>query len=287
MGIKKLVTFIAILIIVLVFSTSALASGNEVRFSGDIHIRENETKAGDVIAFGGSIVVDGTVNGNVVSFGGDVTVRGVVNGNVVVFGGSLDEISGSIIHGEIIEIASGGISLGDLSNLNINFSFNRTRWAITTLIISMVLSLLILVVMPNAIENMADYLPQKTGKVVLVGFLSLMAFPVLLIICLLTILLLVGLLFTPLLILTYILMGYIGNVAVSVFVGKRLSILINQENLPLAVKMLMGLVVLWGARNVPFVGGWISFALVFITLGVVIATGFGRVKANGVEKEVA
>lgn len=275
-NLRKIASLMTITLLLLVFSTAAFASGSEVKFSGDIHVGVDETKAGDVVGFGGEIIVDGTVNGDVVSIGGDVTINGTVSGDVVVIGGTLTRGASATIRGEIVEIGSGSFSLGDLSALNISFGFNKTAWALTSLLITVILSLLVVVIMPRGIENMANYLPNKTGKVVLSGLIGILAFPVLLILCMLSIILLIGLLLTPLLILVYVVIGYIGNVAVSLFIGKRLSKLFNQENLPMAVQMLMGLVVLWGARNVPFIGGWIGFALLFVNIGLVLASKFGR-----------
>ena len=274
--IKRITSLAALIMFILVFSTVAFASGGEFRISGDIHVLEGEIKSGDIVAIGGSITVDGIVNGDVVAIGGNVSVKGTIDGDVVLIGGRLSEMTGSVITGEIVEMGPGIISLGDFSNLNLNFGFNSTRWAITSLIVSMILSLLVIVIMPKKIENMANYLPKKPGKVVLTGLVGVLAFPFLLIICILSIILLIGLLLTPLLIVAYVVIGYIGNVAVSVFVGKRLSTLMNKENLPLPVQMIIGLIVLWGARNVPIIGFWISFALLFVTLGLVLASSFGR-----------
>ncbi len=281
-GLRKIMSLTTVFVIVLLFSTVAFASNGEFKLGGDIHITENQTKNGDIVAIGGNVTIDGTVNGDVVAIGGNVTLRGRVNGDVVIVGGELTMSEEAAITGEKIEIGTGSLSLSDLSGItNINFTFyNRTAWSITALVVNILLSLLVVVIMPKSIENMADYLPQKGGKVALVGLLTVLAFPVLLIISLLAILILIGIMLTPLLILLYVVMAFLGSVAVSVFIGKRLSKLIDRESLNLPIKMIIGLVVLWGAKQVPFIGGWISFAMIFVTLGLVVASRFGKVDLN-------
>jgi hypothetical protein len=83
-------------------------SGDVVRFGSDIHILENQSVRGDVVAMGGDITVDGHVRGDVVAMGGDVSLGPTahVEGQVVNFGGRLSEAHGSRVDGQ--RVSAGG-----------------------------------------------------------------------------------------------------------------------------------------------------------------------------------
>lgn len=77
-------------------------SGDVVRFGSDIVIREGQVVSGDVVAMGGDVTVNGTVEKDVVAMGGDVYLGpdGKVDGQVVTIGGKLHEQPGSHVGGQ-------------------------------------------------------------------------------------------------------------------------------------------------------------------------------------------
>ncbi len=84
-------------------------SGDVVRFGSDIHIRAGQRIAGDVVAMGGDVTVDGRVEGDVVAMGGDITVgsSGAIDGQVVTLGGQLHESPGAQVRGQ--RVTAGGL----------------------------------------------------------------------------------------------------------------------------------------------------------------------------------
>jgi hypothetical protein len=91
---------------------TASRSGDVVRFGSDIHVRAGQTIAGDVVAMGGDVTVDGHVEGDVVAMGGDVILSptGEVDGQVVTLGGHLREQPGSHVGGQ--RVSAGGLPRG-------------------------------------------------------------------------------------------------------------------------------------------------------------------------------
>jgi hypothetical protein len=87
-------------------------SGDVVRFGSNIHVRAGQRIAGDVVAMGGDVTVDGHVEGDVVAMGGDVIVNptGEVDGQVVTLGGHLREEPGSHVRGQRVQ--AGGLPRG-------------------------------------------------------------------------------------------------------------------------------------------------------------------------------
>lgn len=68
--------------------------------------------AGDVTAFGGSIVVEdqGQIGGDTTSFGGDIRLENQVkvDGDVTVFGGHIRRNPGAVIGGDVTDMSGGG-----------------------------------------------------------------------------------------------------------------------------------------------------------------------------------
>jgi hypothetical protein len=87
-------------------------SGDIVRFGSNIHVGAGQTIAGDVVAMGGDVTVDGHVEGDVVAMGGDVSLgpAGKVDGEVVTLGGQLHEQPGSYVGGQ--RVTAGGLPRG-------------------------------------------------------------------------------------------------------------------------------------------------------------------------------
>ena len=81
-----------------------------VKFGGSIHILEDETVDGDVVAIGGDIRIDGFVTGDVVTSPGDITIGsgGYIEGDAVATFGKIAIEPGGAVDGEITEVSLGG-----------------------------------------------------------------------------------------------------------------------------------------------------------------------------------
>jgi len=92
---------------------------DRVRIGGSVTVSEDEIVEGNVVAIGGSAVVDGVVHGDVVAIGGAISLgpQAVVDENVVVVGGALNRDPTARIGGQISVIGIGP------------FRFGRWAWA--------------------------------------------------------------------------------------------------------------------------------------------------------------
>ena len=68
---------------------------SETVLAGNIHIGKAEKVAGNVVAKGGSVVIDGVVDGDCVAVGGSVSINGRSRGDVVSIGGGVN-VSGRV-----------------------------------------------------------------------------------------------------------------------------------------------------------------------------------------------
>lgn len=90
----------------------------DTRAGDAVVVDENETVDG-LTAFGGSVVVHGTVDGDVTALGGTVVVYGTVTGDVTALGGSVEVDDGGVVQGDLTA-AGGAITIagnvgGDVS----------------------------------------------------------------------------------------------------------------------------------------------------------------------------
>lgn len=88
-------------------------NGDRVRIGGGVTVDADENLAGDVVAVGGPVRIEGQVRGDVVSVGGGVTLgpRAVVDGDVTAVGGPLRRDPGATVRGKAQEVSLGGIDL--------------------------------------------------------------------------------------------------------------------------------------------------------------------------------
>lgn len=103
--------FVAVLV-VLVLAASAGVASAETRTGGSIVVETGETVDGDLTAYGGSILVEGTVDGNLTAFTGSVVLAegATVTGNVRASAGTV-RVAGHV-GGDVVATAS-QVSIGD------------------------------------------------------------------------------------------------------------------------------------------------------------------------------
>lgn len=65
------------------------------KFSGDYHLKSNDTLREDVLISGGNATIDGLIDGDLGVMGGSVEINGAIDGDVAVFGGEIEN-SGKI-----------------------------------------------------------------------------------------------------------------------------------------------------------------------------------------------
>ena len=95
-----------ILPLVFLFLISGLSplNGQGLILKKNITVEEHDIQD-NVISFGGTILVKGTVSENVISFGGDIIIEGEVGVAVVGFGANIVLRSSAEIKGDVVSIA--------------------------------------------------------------------------------------------------------------------------------------------------------------------------------------
>lgn len=232
--------------------------GNDrVRFGGSVQVDAGEIVDGDVVAIGGSSMVQGEVNGDVVAVGGSATVNGqvhgdvvavggsatfgptaVVDGDVVVVGGALHRDPGARIDGQIEEVGLGDLDLfpggwrfrpsfdgasgtmfgpGRSSLFALVFTFSR-------LAVLCILAAVVLLFARDYVERVGVRAASEPVKAGAIGLLiQLLFFPVLIATIVLMVITIIGiplLLLVPFGILAAVLLALVGFTAVAYDLGR-------------------------------------------------------------------
>lgn len=275
MSIKKLsLAFVVTALMIVLLGTAAPVNrGDIVQFTGDVHIRTDEVVNGDVVVFSGDVVVDGRVNGDVVAFSGKVIVNGEIDGDVVTLAGRVNQGEGSRITGTLVTLEP-GTHIRNIGRFGIPSFRIWSPFKVLNFLGFMVLSIITVALIPNPVTNMRDYLPTNFARVSLIGLLSLVAFPAVVIALLLTI---VGIVIIPFAVILYAAAGFLGYVAIAVFLGYKVAGHFNLSE-SIIIHAVIGVALLWLVNQVPFISFLIFLAVVIISLGLVIDTKFGTLK---------
>jgi hypothetical protein len=228
--------------------------GARVIVGSAIHVEANEV-SGDVVALGGSVVIDGEVLGDAVAIGGPVRVTGQVTGDVVSVGGgvrlaSTAEVGGSVVSvGGRLEREPGARIAGEVTEVNLlgglfvpwrgrswdwEWRWDRLDYFrgavtellgnVTRLLVVALLGALLLVVARDPVERAAARIRAEPLKAFGVGFGALVLFvPVLVLVSLLLLISIIGiplLLLVPFAAVALVAIAFFGYVSAAYALGR-------------------------------------------------------------------
>lgn len=139
---------------------------------------------------------------------------------------------------------------------------------IVSLVSTIVIYLLLLWLAPKFKETSNKYIGTKLLPAFGIGLLSLIMIPVICIILLIT---LIGIPLSVSLLLLYILLIMISFSIVVISISQFLKEKLNSANLGTDLLIVIGVnIVLYLLKQIPYVGGWISFIILLIGLGIIV-----------------
>jgi len=248
-------------------------------FGGSVILEKNSVVNGSVAIFGGSLLVDGKVTGDVAAFGGVVSLNdnAQVNGNVVTYGASVSRSESAVVSGSI---GSGraplrlpnfvGSTVSSGVKMVADF-FGRIFESFALAALAVLVSLFAL----RPMERAGDAMVAQAPLAAMMGVLTVIVGPVLLVLVAVTIIL------SPVALLGILVLGFgalFGWLVLGLVTGERLGRLFNQSwSGPVSAGV--GTLVLSLAANligvIPCIG-WIVGAVAFcVGLGGVVLTRFG------------
>lgn len=274
------------------------AGDGGVVWGGSIIVGEGEVADQELVAFGGSVRIDGETRHEVVVIGGSLEVNGTVGsdavvvggalrlgpnsrirGDAVVVGGGMDRAAGAEIDGEVVSVGWGGMPWAGTWS---PFAFwgpwgTSVHVAIRTtqLMYWLLLAVLVVALVGDRVSSASHAIarePLRLGLIGVVGFFALLLATVLFFILSLV---LIGL---PFLLATLLLwwVAYIfGMVAVFQLLGDRIGRLFGRTEMSQLGLVLIGGLALCILHYFPTVGTAFWWIGGFLGLGAVFATRFG------------
>jgi len=269
----KLTAFIALAF--LLFLTLPAEAKIIFKAGQDVTIADGQD-AGNVIAIGGQITVNGLVEQNVVAIAGSVvlTKKAVVRGNVIVVGGVVARGSGSLVYGDVTEINSSTLSeaitsamRGELEGWSLILNIISLCFFAIILITTLIMTLLIprsLALIANAIESnkLKSFLWGILATLMIVPFFMLLAISI------------IGIVLIPLAFTVLLIAAIVGFIAFGVLLGNFIITRIFRGYKKSLVKeALVGVSLLWLLGWIPLYIGMLikTLAITFGLGGVVIA----------------
>lgn len=197
-------TAVAALALMLVIALAAPALARDiVRLSGDVDIPQGEVVDG-VVVMNGDITIAGTVTGNAFAANGDIRLlNGArVGGDAISLTGRVITEGTATIGGDRVEVGAGPINIGTPGPIDVPDpagGFFGFGWIFMSLGAAG-LGLFLVLISARSLRSVGEEIAHRPGRSALVGFLSIIGVPVLLVVLMISVIgIPLGLLLIPLL----------------------------------------------------------------------------------------
>jgi hypothetical protein len=253
-------------------------------FGQTLVIDEHEVECGDITLFGSTLDVKGQVRGTILAFGSNINIAGNVHGDINLYGGTATLQNGSHMQGSL-NLFGGSRHIETEAHLEgsiIDHSQHASFWlpGIETgfvfpfwpIVIWVVLGTALVSLLPEHVMFVRATAVQKTRRCLLLGFLSILLAPVVLIVLVALIILI------PLAILVaigLIAAWMLGTIAIGWLVGEYLMRAIAPQHNTRLAQVSVGLTVLVLVGSIPYVGWIASLGAGLLGLGAVLLSRFG------------
>lgn len=274
--------------------TSGHVVGSTVNLGQSVALRSAARVDGDAISLAGETHLDGAVGRDAAIFGGPLDVRGNIGRNLSTrtdrvtlaaparVGGNLDAY---VPRKENVRVDSGATVAGKSetrlrllpAKASRYWQWKFYAWEAVCLAGALVIGLLLYWLFPAAFTFRADTavaILRKLG----VGFLLLVATPIAAILVAIT---LIGLPLGLIALALWLLGLYLAKIFVAAWVGQTWMEPPAGKAGPFVLALLLGLVVVYVAMNLPYVGGLLHFLIFLMGLGVAFSQIRRRIATTG------
>jgi len=269
-----------------------------ISYKKDIFIgREDEQK--QLVAWGGTVVIEGKIRKDVLVVGGEVTISGeigdsfvglgghvllkptaVVHGDLVILGGTLVREEGSRVNGDTVYFKSEDISSkffkdGFKGILSFSFVPFFLILKFVSLFIWAFLAVIVAALFPKNIVSAAATLRRSVWPTFGIGFISTVAFTFLVVFSTVLCLILIGIPILLALAVAGLVIKIFGRVVLFFVIGESLSRAFHKPTISALGGAMLGLLVVGFIGFIPIFGFLISFVLSLLGWGIALRTKFG------------
>jgi hypothetical protein len=253
-------------------------------FGNALVVGPDDVVCGDFTLFGSTLDVQGEVRGNILAFGSNINIAGTVRGNINLYGSTALLRKSSHLHGNV-NLFGGNQRREDGADLQgevVNRSQHVSLWfpgfgtgfafPFWQLIIWVILGLVLTNLLPEHVMFVRTTLTGKMRRSLVLGSLSLVLAPALLVVLVALIILI------PLAILVAI--GLIaawalGTIAIGWLVGEFIMRVVAPRHNTRLAQVSVGLTVLILVGSIPYIGWIVSAGAGILGLGAVFLSRFG------------
>jgi hypothetical protein len=257
-------------------------SGQGPSFGGTIVIGQNEVLCSDITSFGGTVEIKGEIRGNVTAFNGNVINDGDVNGDITLFGGAVTLGNGSQVHGHI-DLYGASERRGQGTQLDgpitdhpghdwMHGRVGQFSFPFWSLLAWIVLGIVLITLLPEHVMFVRTTAMTKTQRSLILGLLSVLLAPAILIVL---IALILPIPLALILVLGLVAAWALGTVAIGWIVGERIMQAVAPQHNTRFNDVVVGLAVLVLLGSLPYIGWLISIGAGLLGLGAVLLSRFG------------
>ena len=272
--------------------TSGHVVGSTVNFAQSVSLRAAARVDGDAISLAGETHLDGAVGRDASVVGGPLDVRGNIGRNLRTRTGRVTLVAPARVGGDLdayvprkenVRVDPGATVAGKSEMHLLAAKVSRYRqwkfyaWEAVCLTGALVIGLLLYWLFPAAFTFQADTLVAILRKLG-VGFLLLVATPIAAVLVAIT---LIGLPLGLISLALWLLGLYLAKIFVAAWVGQTWMEPPAGKAGPFVLALLLGLVVVYVAMNLPYVGGLLHFLIFLMGLGMAFSQIRRRIATTG------
>jgi cytoskeletal protein CcmA (bactofilin family) len=249
---------------------------NLLAFADTVKIDPAGKVGGSVTTFVNTLTIDGAVGRDVLAFVNETTISGTIAGSILAQGNTLKFNSGAQVNGPVKfkgnkpPVVSSGAKLAVPVEFTPEKRHSRYQdsgfyvWRVIWTAAVILLGLVLFVLIPNFARSTVDS-AERYGASFGLGVLVLFGVPIAAFIACITV---VGLLVGVSTFILWITTMFCAQIVVGTIVGQWLMGH-TRETWPLIGRMVVGVIIVRVAEMIPFLGGWVKFAVLLWGMGAI------------------
>jgi len=257
------------------------SSSHSQSFGGIVTVAPLEVLCSDITSFGGTVDILGQVRGNILAVGSAIIVDGGVIGNITQFGGSVTFHTGSYVHGNVNLYGSSvnqktafqvDGTFDDHSKTSWLFGFSDFNFPVWFLFLMIPLGLLSTRLFPEHVVFVSATVKHKMRRSLLIGLLTALLAPVLLIVLFA---LIISIPLALIVMLALLAAWILGTIAISWMLGEQILRALTSSPHSRYLQVVVGMIALAVLISLPFIGWLVSLGTGFVGIGAVLLSRFG------------
>lgn len=268
--------WLILLLIVTIPLSSVRAGKSVVKVGGDIVVASGK-RVESAVAIGGDVEVMGFVEEDVVAIGGGVYLRpgAVVRENAVSIGGEVEVADEARLYGDRVEVNDFRLTHLILFRSPWLHSVVPFGFQVVTFLGFLALGVLVTVLLPAPVKRFSQQLKNYPLPSAGWGVLTLILIVPVIVFLAISI---IGIPLIPLTVAGLFILAFLGTLALAHLFGERLFQALNKPHPAIVLNVVLGLLLLWVLKFIPFIDWLVNIVILIFGLGSVMFVLVKRVR---------